>query len=165
MFTILPSWGLSMAASTLVGQNLGAGKADRAEQSAWKAAYCNMLFLAAISVLAFFLAPPVISVFSTDPDVISNGVLALRIICAGYIFYAYEMVLGQSFNGAGDTYTPTLLNFIAFVLLQVPLAYVLAISAGLGPKGVYVSIAFSSAILAVMAILVFRKGKWKNVEI
>lgn len=165
MFTILPSWGLSMAASTLVGQNLGAGKADRAEASAWKAAYYNMLFLASISVLAFFVAPPVIGIFSDNPDVVSNGVLALRIICAGYIFYAYEMVLGQSFNGAGDTYTPTLLNFIAFVLIQVPLAYVLAISAGLGPKGVYISIAFSSAILAVMAIVVFRLGKWKNVEI
>ena len=165
MFTILPSWGLSMAASTLVGQNLGAGKAGRAEASAWKAAYYNMLFLASVSVLAFFVAPPVISVFSDDPEVIANGVLALRIICAGYIFYAYEMVLGQSFNGAGDTYTPTLLNFIAFVLIQVPLAYFLAISVGLGPKGVYISIAFSSAILAVMAIIVFKKGKWKQVEI
>jgi len=165
MFTILPSWGLSMAASTLVGQNLGAGKPDRAEASAWKAAYYNMLFLASISILAFFVAPLVIGVFSNDPEVISNGVIALRIICAGYIFYAYEMVLGQSFNGAGDTYTPTLLNFIAFVLIQVPLAYVLAISAGLGPKGVYISIALSSAILAVMAIVVFRRGKWKSVVI
>ncbi len=165
MFTILPSWGLSMAASTLVGQNLGAGKADRAEQSAWKAAYYNMLFLASVSVVAFFVAPPVISIFSDNPDVILNGVLALRIICAGYIFYAYEMVLGQSFNGAGDTYTPTLLNFIAFVLIQVPLAYVLAISAGLGPMGVYISIALSSAILAIMAIVVFRKGKWKHIDI
>lgn len=165
MFTILPSWGLSMAASTLVGQNLGAGKADRAEASAWKAAYYNMLFLASISVLAFFVAPPVIGVFSDNPEVVRNGVLALRIICAGYIFYAYEMVLGQSFNGAGDTYTPSLLNFIAFVLIQVPLAYVLAIIVGLGPKGVYISIAFSSAILAVMAIVVFRRGNWKHVNI
>lgn len=165
MFTILPSWGLSMAASTLVGQNLGAGKPDRAEASAWKAAFYNMLFLATISVLAFIVAHPVISVFSDDPEVIANGVLALRIICAGYIFYAYEMVLGQSFNGAGDTYTPTLLNFIAFVLIQVPLAYVLAISAGLGPKGVYISIAISSGILAVMAIIIFKRGNWKKVEI
>ena len=165
MFTILPSWGLSMAASTLVGQNLGAGKPDRAEESAWKAAFYNMLFLATISVLAFIIAPSVIGIFSNDPEVVSNGVIALRIICAGYIFYAYEMVLGQSFNGAGDTYTPTLLNFIAFVLIQVPLAYFLAITSGLGPKGVYISIAISSAILAVMAIVVFKKGKWKKVEV
>lgn len=165
MFTILPSWGLSMAASTLVGQNLGAGKPDRAEASAWKAAFYNMIFLACISVVAFIVAHPVISIFSTDPLVVSNGVLALRIVCAGYIFYAYEMVLGQSFNGAGDTYTPTVLNFIAFVLIQVPLAYVLAISAGLGPKGVYISIAFSSSILAIMAIIIFKKGKWKKIEI
>lgn len=165
MFTILPSWGLSMAASTLVGQNLGAGKPERAEASAWKAAFYNMIFLAIISVLAFIVAHPIISIFSDDPDVISNGVMALRIICAGYIFYAYEMVLGQSFNGAGDTYTPTLLNFIAFVLIQVPLAYFLAISSGLGPKGVYISIALSSAILAIMAIVIFKRGNWKKIEI
>lgn len=165
MFTILPSWGLSMAASTLVGQNLGAGHPDRAEKSAWKAAIYNMLFLATISILAFIFAHPVIEVFSTDPEVVKNGVTALRIICAGYIFYAYEMVLGQSFNGAGDTYTPTLLNFIAFVLIQVPLAYLLAITVGLGPKGVYISIAISSSILAIMAIVIFRKGKWKNIQV
>lgn len=165
MFTILPSWGLSMAASTLVGQNLGAGKPDRAEKSAWKAAYYNMIFLAIISVLAFIVANPVIQIFSKDPEVVRNGVLALRIICAGYIFYAYEMVLGQAFNGAGDTYTPTILNFVAFVLIQVPLAYFLAIICGLGPKGVYISIAISSAILAIMAIVIFKKGKWKTVQI
>ena len=165
MFTILPSWGLSMAASTLVGQNLGAGKPDRAEASAWKAAFYNMIFLAIISALAFVVAEPVIGIFSDDPEVISNGVIALRIICAGYIFYAYEMVLGQSFNGAGDTYTPTLLNFIAFVLIQVPLAYFLAITSGLGPKGVYISIALSSALLAIMAIVIFKRGNWKKIEI
>lgn len=163
MFTILPSWGLSMAASTLVGQNLGAAKPDRAEASAWKAAFYNMIFLAIISALAFVVAHPVISIFSSDPEVISNGVMALRIICAGYIFYAYEMVLGQSFNGAGDTYTPTILNFIAFVLIQVPLAYFLAITSGLGPKGVYISIALSSAIIAIMAIVIFKRGNWKKI--
>jgi putative MATE family efflux protein len=147
-FTILPAWGIAMASATLVGQNLGAGKPDRAEQSAWKAAYYNMLFLLFISVVFIIFADPVIRLFSTNEDVVRNGVLALRIILAGYVFYAYEMVLGQSFNGAGDTYTPTFLNFIAFWLIQVPLSCVLA--------------HFTPAL---MAIYVFRLGRWKNIQI
>lgn len=165
MFTLLPSWGLAMAAATLVGQNLGAGQPERAEQSAWKAAFYNMGFLIVVSIIFFMGSRPLINLFSTDPEVVQNGILALRIICAGYIFYSYEMVLGQAFNGAGDTYTPTILNFVAFWLIQIPLAYYLAIALDYGPIGVYITIAFSSSILAFMMIYVFRKGKWKTVEV
>lgn len=162
MFTLLPSWGLAMAASTLVGQNLGAGKAHRAETSVWRAAFVNMSFLAFLSILFLFFAEPVVRIFSSNDEVVRNGVLSLRIVTAGYIFYAYEMVIGQSFNGAGDTFTPTFLNFIAFWIIQIPLAYYLATVLSWGATGVYVSIAISSSILAIMAIYVFRKGKWKT---
>lgn len=165
MFTILPSWGIAMAAATLVGQNLGAGQADRAETSAWRAAFYNSVFLAMISIGFFLFSTQLISIFSDDPQVIEYGSYGLRIIAAGYVAYAYEMVIGQAFNGAGDTYTPTLLNFIAFWLIQIPLAYLLAIQFDFGPNGAYAAIAISSAILALMAIYVFRKGKWKLVDI
>jgi putative MATE family efflux protein len=165
IFTILPSWGLAMAAATLVGQNLGAGKPDRAEKSAWKASFYNMYFLFFLSVMFLFFANPVIELFSSSEEVIKNGVLAVRIISAGYIFFAFEMVLGQSFNGAGDTYTPTLLNFISFWLIQIPLAYLLAITFNFGPTGVYIAIAISSSILAILAIIIFRRGKWKLVKV
>ena len=103
--------------------------------------------------------------FSTDAEVIKQGALALQIIFSGYVFYAYEMVIGQAFNGAGDTYTPTVLNIIAFWLIQIPLAYVLANMTGLGATGVYIAVAVSSSILAIMAIIIFRQGKWKTVEV
>ena len=165
MFSLLPSWGLAMAAATLVGQNLGANKPDRAEKSVWNAALYNMLFLVVLSILALIIAEPVIGIFSDNPDVIKNGIWALRIICAGYIFYAYEMVIGQAFNGAGDTFTPTILNFICFWLIQIPLAYILAIFLDWRALGVYTSIAISSSILAILAIIIFRRGKWKEVAI
>lgn len=164
-FTILPSWGVAMAAATLVGQNLGAGQPERAEQTVWKAAYYNMILLAVISVLFIIFAHPVIRIFTDDPEVTRYGVLALRIIFAGYVFYAYEMVIGQAFNGAGDTYTPTLLNFIAFWVIQLPLAYYLSHYTSLESTGVFVAIAVSSTILAALAIWVFRMGRWKRVEV
>lgn len=160
-FTILPAWGIAMAAATLVGQNLGAGDADRAEETVWKAAYYNMLLLLSISVVVIIFSPQIIGIFSKDPIVMKNGVLALRIIFAGYVFYAYEMVIGQAFNGAGDTYTPTALNFIAFWVIQIPMAYYLAHYTSLESAGIYVAIAVSSSILAMMAVYVFKKGKWK----
>ncbi len=165
IFTLLPSWGVAMAAATLVGQNLGAGRPDRAEESVWKAAFYNMLLLCFLSLLAFFFADDIMAIFSQNPRVIREGSLALKIICAGYIFYAYEMVIGQAFNGAGDTITPTVLNFICFWLIQIPLAYYLAVVCDWGPTGVYVTIAISSSILAIMAVLVFRRGKWKTVKV
>ena len=165
VFTILPSWGIAMAAATLVGQNLGAKQPERAEKTVWKASFYNMILLAVISVICIILAKPIIGLFTDDPVVARHGILALQIVFPGYIFYAYEMVIGQAFNGAGDTYTPTFLNFIAFWVIQLPMAYLLSNYTGLESTGVFVAIAVSSSILAVMAIYVFRKGKWKTVEI
>ena len=165
IFTILPAWGMAAAASTLVGQNLGAFKPDRAEKSVWRSAYFNMIFLFVISIIFILFAPAFIPFFTSDPEVIHHGVLCLRIICLGYIFYAYGMVIGQAFNGAGDTVTPTWLNFIAFWMLQIPLCYTLANLLEWGPLGVYWGIAISESILALMAIWIFKKGKWKTVSI
>ena len=165
IFTILPAWGMASAASTLVGQNLGAGQPERAEKSVWRTAYFNMIFLTTISVLFVITAPWLIPFFTKEPEVIQQGVLCLRIICLGYIFYAYGMVIGQAFNGAGDTVTPTLINFVAFWMLQIPISYVLAKLFNWGPVGVYWGIAISESLLALIAIAVFRRGKWKTVKI
>ena len=165
IFTILPSWGMANAAATLVGQNLGAGQPERAEKSVWETAKYNMLFLLTVSIIYAAFAPLLIGVFSSDPEVIASGILSLRIISAGYVFFAYGMVVGQAFNGAGDTFTPTLLNFIAFWLLEIPLAYTLSTIFEWGPTGVYVAVAISESILAVLCIIVFRRGKWKLVEV
>ena len=165
IFTILPAWGMASAASTLVGQNLGALQPERAEKSVWRTGFFNMIFLGTISVIFLIAAPWLIPFFTQEPDVIHQGVLCLRIICAGYIFYAYGMVIGQAFNGAGDTVTPSVINFVAFWLLQIPISYVLAKLLNWGPVGVYWGIAISESLLAVMAIFVFRKGKWKSVKI
>ncbi len=164
-FTILPAWGIAMAAATLVGQNLGAGQPDRAEKTAWQASFYNMIMLLTISIGVIIFARPIMTIFSQDDIIINEGIWALRIIFAGYVLYAYEMVLGQAFNGAGDSYTPTFLNFIAFWLIQIPLAYYLCHYTFLTSRGVYVSIAFSSCILALMAIYVFKKGRWKNIQV
>lgn len=165
IFTILPAWGMASAASTLVGQNLGAGQPERAEKSVWRTAYFNMIFLTTISVLFVITAPWLIPFFTKEPEVIHQGVLCLRIICLGYIFYAYGMVIGQAFNGAGDTVTPTLINFVAFWMLQIPLSYTFAKLFAWGPVGVYWGIAISESLLALIAIAVFRRGKWKTVKI
>ncbi|HEV8542490.1 MAG TPA: MATE family efflux transporter [Verrucomicrobiae bacterium] len=165
VFTILPSWGLANAAATLVGQNLGAKQPDRAEKSVWTAAYYNMLFLTAVSVLFFILAGRILNIYSSDPEVIRTGVFCLRIICLGYIFYAYGMVIGQAFNGAGDTRTPTHLNLFCFWLIQIPAAYFLAKVLMLGPAGVFSAQAFSFSLSAILAVLIFRRGKWKMVKV
>lgn len=162
IFTILPSWGLANAAATLVGQNLGAEQPDRAEKSVWISAFYNMIFLLVISIIFFIFAGPIISIFSKNPVVIEAGITSLRIICAGYVFFAYGMVIGQSFNGAGDTYTPTVINIIAFWLVQIPLAYFLV---RFGSHGVYWAIAISESVLAIICIIVFRQGRWKKVKV
>ena len=165
ILTILPSWGMSNAAATLVGQNLGAGEPARAERSAWRTAFFNMIFLLIVSVTYFVFAPQLIGIFTDEKNVLDAGVQSLRIISLGYIFFAYGMVLGQAFNGAGDTRTPTLLNFICFWLLEIPLAYALAVSLSWGPEGVFWAVAISESTLAILLILVFRRGRWKLVEI
>lgn len=165
IFTILPSWGLANAAATLVGQNLGAGKPDRAETSVWRSAFYNMIFLVSVSVIYSLVARPLMGFFNDTPAVIDAGVIALRIICAGYIFFAYGMVVSQAFNGAGDTRTPTVINLICFWLLEIPLGYFLAVQLGWGLAGVCWAIAISEAAMAILCIVIFRKGRWKTVSI
>jgi putative MATE family efflux protein len=165
IFTILPAWGIANAAATLVGQNLGAQQASRAEQSVWKAAFFNMVFLLSVSVVYMLFAKPILRIFTQEPAVIEAGVMSLQIICLGYIFFAYGMVLGQAFNGAGDTRTPTIINFICFWIIEIPLGYFLAVNLGWQLAGVCWSIAISEALLAVLLIWSFRKGKWKAIQI
>lgn len=165
VFAILPAWGMANAAATLVGQNLGAQQPQRAEQSVWRAARYNMLFLGAITVVFFAGARHIVGFFNTDPEVVDYGTLCLRIVCLGYVFYAYGMVISQSFNGAGDTRTPTILNFFGFWLFQIPLAYVLAEVLGFGASGVFWAISIAESSIAIVAIILFRQGKWKQVKV
>ncbi len=165
MFTILPSWGMSNAAATLVGQNLGAKKPDRAEKSVWRTAKYNMYFMVTVSILYLLFADTLIKMFNTSPDVVYHGSLCLRIIAGGYLFYAYGMVVSQAFNGAGDTKTPTWINLFAFWFFQLPVAYITALYWDWGPVGVFLAIAVSECLLAIAAIILFRKGKWKEMEV
>jgi putative MATE family efflux protein len=165
MFSILPAWGLSNAAATLVGQNLGAGNADRAEKSVWICSKANLYFLGIISVIYFVTASSIVGIFNSDEEVVHNGMLAIRYICSGYIFFAYGMVIGQAFNGAGDTRTPTIINFFLYWLLQIPLAYILAVTLNIGPEGAFAAIAITEVALSVVYIMVFRKGNWKATTI
>ncbi|MDH4295268.1 MAG: MATE family efflux transporter, partial [Cyclobacteriaceae bacterium] len=165
VFAILPAWGMANAAATLVGQNLGAGHPERAEKSVWRAAFLNMVFLAFVTVLFYSLAGPILRLFTGDEEVLRNGTQCLQIVSLGYIFYAYGMVINQSFNGAGDTRTPTIISFFGFWLFQIPLAYALANWFAVGPVGVYSAIAIAESLMAIIGIVIFRQGKWKKVEI
>jgi putative MATE family efflux protein len=165
VFAILPAWGMANASATLVGQNLGAGFPARAERSVWRTGFFNMVFMVLVTITFLTLARPIVEFFTTDAVVLHNAIQCLQIVALGYVFYAYGMVVAQSFNGAGDTRTPTLLNFVAFWMFQIPLAYALAIVFELGPMGVYVAIVVAESLLAVAGILIFRRGKWKTVKI
>jgi putative MATE family efflux protein len=165
IFTFMPIWGMSNAAATLVGQNLGAGKPERAESSAWRTAHATMVFLIFISIGLAITAPFVVPMFNPTPAVVTAGVLTLRIFCVGYVIFAYGLVLSQAFNGAGDTRTPTLINFICFWLLEIPLGYYLALHLGWGLAGVCWSVCIAESIMSVVFIFLFRRGKWKLVEI
>ncbi len=162
IFSILPSWGLSSAAATLVGQNLGAKEPERAERSVWRAAFFNMVFLGTVSLIYLALAPQIVGIFSRDPVVIHYGANCLRIISLCYVIYAYGMVIVQAFNGAGDTRTPTLINMVCFWIVQLPLAFFLGRRMQLGPNGVFFAILISEVLLALIAIYVFRLGLWKR---
>jgi putative MATE family efflux protein len=161
IFCLLPSWGLSNAAATLVGQSLGAGKPDRAERAVWIAGGYNMLVLGAVGVLFIVFANSIVLLFTHDPVAAPIGALALRTMSYGFVFYALGMVLTQSFNGAGDTWTPTWINLVCFWVLEIPLAYVLARVAGLGPFGVFLAITIGYSSLALVSALLFRRGRWK----
>lgn len=160
-FTFLPAWGLGNAAATLVGQNLGANKPKRAEQSLWRAAQFNCVTLFIVAVLILLFVEQTIGLFTNEPDIISFGADALTFFCFGYPLWALGMVATQSLNGAGDTDTPTVINFIAFWLIQIPLAWALEGHFEFGPRGVFWAILIAESIFAIMAVWVIRRGKWK----
>ena len=165
MFTLMPAWGLSNAAATLVGQNLGAQQPERAELSVWKTGKYSAIFMGLVSIIYLAFAPQIIVLFNTTPDVVKYGSLCLRILASGYIFYGYGMVVINAFNGAGDTKTPTYINFVCFWLLQLPIAYVMALTLDFGPVGVFWAITFAEIIIALIAIVWFKKGAWKLVNV
>jgi putative MATE family efflux protein len=164
-FTILPSWGISNASATLVGQNLGAKKPDRAERAVWVTGWINMILLGAIGCILVLIPEPFIRLFIDNESVVKSGVLGLRIISIGFIAYGLGMVLVNSFNGAGDTSTPLKINIFAFWLVEIPLAWLLAIKAGFNEEGVFIAIVVAESLMTLIAWIVFRRGKWKLKEV
>ncbi len=161
IFALLPSWGMSNAAATMVGQNLGAGKPERAEAAVWRAGFYNMLFLGTIGLLFIATAPWLVAFFTTEPEPLRWGISCLRIVSCGFLFYAYGMVLTQSFNGAGDAWTPTWINLFCFWAFELPFAWVMSHQLGWGPNGVFIAMTASFSALAVVSAIVFRRGAWK----
>ena len=162
IFVVLPSWGLSNAAATLVGQNLGAGQPDRAEASAWRACWLNVALLGVLGVLFVTFADTVVGWFTHDPEVKPIATLGLRIVSGGFPFYAAGYVLTQSFNGAGDTWTPTLINIGCFWLFELPLSYLLGRTLGYGPPGIFWAMAIAFSLMSVVSAVLFRRGGWKT---
>jgi putative MATE family efflux protein len=162
LFALLPSFGVSNAAATLVGQNLGAGKPERAEAAAWKAGWYNTACLGAVGLIFLLFAPQLIAIFTNDPAVAPYGVRCLRIVSAGFVFYGFGMVLTQAFNGAGDTRTPTIIHLGCLWLWELPLAWTLAHPGGLGPTGVFIAVSVAFSTLALVSAWLFSKGTWKT---
>ena len=146
----------------MVGQALGARKPERAEKAVWMAGFYNMCFLGTLGLLFVIFARPIIGIFTSDPRVVPYGVDCLRFVSYGFVFYAYGMVITQSFNGAGDTWTPTVINLFVFWLWEIPIAWLLAIHLGMGPHGVFVAITIAYSTLAVVSAVMFRRGTWKT---
>ena len=165
IFAILPSWGLANAAATLVGQNLGASRPDRAERSVRLTGWYNAAFLTFVMVVVLIFGPWLLSLFTDDAATLAYGTDALRIISYGYPFYAWGMVTTQAFNGAGDTWTPTRINLVCFWMIQVPMAWWLSTQTELGPRGVFWSIAIAETLLALAAMAIFKRGGWKEVKL
>jgi len=159
---ILPSWGMTNAVATLVGQNLGARKPERAERAVWLTGLYNMAFLLAVAAVFILWPEPLIGVFTPDPEVRALGALCLRVVSYGYAFYAWGMVMVQAFNGAGNTTTPTWINLFCYWLFQIPLAFALARGLGMGPLGVFLAITIAESVVAVVGVLAFRRGRWKQ---
>lgn len=162
IFSILPSWGMSNATATLVGQNLGAKKPDRAEKSVWISAFINMVFLGLIAIVFITFPEFLVRIFTDEERVIAIGSECLRVISYGYLFYGYGMIMIQAFNGAGDTATPTKINFFCFWLFEIPVAYALALEFGFGELGVFIAIVVAESLLGIAGIILFRRGKWKE---
>ena len=165
IFTILPAWGLANAAATLVGQNLGANQPERAEKSVWRTAFIAFCFFAIVAVVFFVFGANLMRFFTDDKEAIAAGTECLHILAIGYVFFAYGMIISQAFNGAGDTRTPTYINLFVFWVLQIPLAWALAKFLKMGPTGVYIAIGVAESVLAIVSIVIFRKGKWKLVKV
>jgi putative MATE family efflux protein len=161
IFTLLPAWGISNAAATLVGQNLGAGKPERAEKSVWTVSKINMYYMGFVSIALIMIPEFFINLFDVEPTVYVSGVSSLRILSYGFILYGLGMVVVQSFNGAGDTMTPTWINLICFWALEIPLAYLMALELNIGEQGVYYAVIISESLMAIIAVWFFKKGKWK----
>ena len=165
MFTMMPAWGLSNAAATLVGQNLGAGNPDRAESSVWKIGGYNMIFLSLVSVIYFFFNDQLMRIFTDDATVIAIGSEWLRILSYSYLVYGWWMVAVQAFNGAGDTSTPTKINLVFFWLIQIPLSYWLAIELDWKHSGVFWGVFISETSVGLFTLWIFSRGKWKTVKV
>ena len=165
IFVILPSWGLSNAAATLVGQNLGANQPERAETAVWRTGFYNVIFLGSVGVFFIFFAEPIVRLFTNDPGVVPMGAACLRIVSYGNLGYAYFMVMMQAFNGAGDTITPTIVNFFGFWLFEIPLAYFLAMTLHMRSSGVFFSIAIAESAMAAASAILFSQGRWKRQKI
>jgi len=165
IFALLPAWGLSNAAATLVGQNLGAKQPDRAERAVWLTGAYDAAFLAVVTLVAELFAPQIVALFTVDPAIAAHAVATLRIVAAGYVFFAWGMVTVQAFNGAGDTVTPTWLHAIFFWMLQLPMAWWLAFGLDFGMSGILWMIPATESLFAVAAVLLFRRGRWKRVVV
>lgn len=165
IFTLLPAWGFSNAAATMVGQNLGANQPDRAEKAVWRTGLFNMAFMGFVMIAFFLFGGNIASFFTEEKEVVENAAKCLSIFAMGYLFYAFGMVLVQSFNGAGDTKTPTIMNLFVFWMLQIPLAYILSIHLGIGAEGAYYSIVISESVFSVVGYFLFKKGRWKTIKV
>jgi len=162
IFAILPAWGLSNAAATMVGQALGAGKPDRAEQAVWTASKYNAIVLGVVGVLFVVFAPQIVAIYTADAGVVPYAIDCLRIVSTGFVFFAYGLVFTQSFNGAGDTWTPTWINLGCFWAWQIPLAWLLAMRWRMGPRGVFIAMTVAFSTLAVVSGIIFKRGWWKT---
>jgi Na+-driven multidrug efflux pump len=162
MFIILPSWGLSGAAATMVGQNLGARKPQRAERAVYVTAGYNAIYLVVVGSVIIMAPQLIVSFFSTEPTVSRFAADCLRIICYGNLIYAFGTVMIQAFNGAGDTVTPTIINIVSFWLCEIPVAWVLAHHTSMGVSGVFTSIPVANAVMTLISLAIFARGSWKK---
>lgn len=165
LFALFPAFGLSNAAATMVGQSLGAKLPERAEKSVWQAGLYNLVFLGSMGVLFLAFAPAIVHVFSASAAVDAYAAGCLRTVACGFLFYAFGMVVTQSFNGAGDTWTPTWINFFVFWVFEIPAAYVFSTVAGMGPQGVFLAIMLAFSMLAIVSTIIFRRGRWKTQKV